>query len=295
MPLLNLRRLRAPLMVPMNKPHYLDSAIKIRPDGVVLDLEDSIPPAAKREAAAEVPAAVAKMRQAALPCFVRVNRGDDEDIAACLREPPDGLFLPKTETAAEILMLRQHLDAAGAKGRLRLVAMIETPLGLLECREIAAVLPPGSGLMFGSLDFSEAMEMASDVATLRMPAFTVCVVARAFGHIPLGLPGLISNFEDLDALRALAVEARNLGFAGAPTIHPAQVPVIREVFTPDAAAIAAARQAVAAYDSQGGGLAVVEGRFVEQATYRRALELLWSCDEPKRAPRMPDTARGQHE
>jgi citrate lyase subunit beta/citryl-CoA lyase len=278
MPLPNLRRLRALLMVPMVKPHYLDRAIELRPDGVVLDLEDSVPPAAKREAATALPGAVGRLRAAGLLAFVRVNRGDANDIAACLRQPPDGLFLPKTETAAEIADLRRRLETAGAADRLRLVAMIETPLGLLDCHAIAAALPPESGLMFGALDFSEAMEMGAETATLRLPAFTVCVAARAFGHIPLGLPGLISNFQDIAALEELAVEARKLGFAGAPVIHPAQIAVMRRVFSPDAADITAARRAVAAYENQGGGLAVVDGRFVEQATYRRAVAVLESLD-----------------
>ena len=261
------------LFVPAAQERFITSALRSKPPAVILDLEDSIAAADKERARAAVGQATKLLRQAGIPVFVRVNRGDAADFAACRHASPDGVFLPKVESHSEpeaaVLAL-----AHGAHLRPLIVATIETALGVLEAKAIAASTSVDA-LTFGVGDFTADAGFALDERSLSVPAALVALAARAAGKPALGLAdGALATIDDLESLAASANAARRIGYTGAPVIHPVQIGAVERGFAPSADDVANARKVVAAFEASDGGAGRVNGSLIERPVYRRALAIL---------------------
>lgn len=275
--MLDLADLQSWLFVPALQERYVARALESRANAFILDLEDSIPPGRKAEARLALPSMLAALRSDDRPVFVRVNRGDREDARACAAAAPDGVVLPKAETADEILELAAWLDQAGTP----LVPAVESARGLLDARAMAEASDRVRGLMFGSGDFVADTGFAMTPDALAGPAALLALAAKACGIPVFGLPGSIGELNDLDGLRLAAARARDLGYAGTPVIHPRQVEVIEEAFAPTADEVAMARRQVEAFEASEGGATAQGGRLVERPVYLRAQSIL------RRAERRP--------
>jgi citrate lyase subunit beta/citryl-CoA lyase len=155
--------------------------------------------------------------------------------------------------------------------------MVETPKGVLNAGEIARSHPRVRMLNFGVEDFAQSMRVSPTATATALPAQMVAMAARANGFPAIGLPGTVAEFTDLDAFRATATLARELGLAGSGCIHPAQVPVLNDVFGATAAQIAEAREIVALFKAslaRGEGAVAHQGRMVDIPVYERAMALL---------------------
>jgi citrate lyase subunit beta/citryl-CoA lyase len=176
------------------------------------------------------------------------------------------VLVPKPGTAADIVRATEALSRAGAPDKTRLWAMVETPIAILNLREIASASPRLACLVMGTNDLVK--ETRADLSTNRRPALywlsATITAARAFGLDVLD--GVYNNFKDQEGFRAECVHGRRLGFDGKTLIHPDQVAVANEVFAPPAAEVAWARKIIAAFEmpeSKGKGVITVEGRMVE--------------------------------
>ena len=232
---------------------------------VLLDLEDAVPPDLKDQARILVAGIAAHQ-----PCWVRVNRpltdtcGRDLEALAGVAK---GLRLPKVEDASDIAWVAERVPG------MPLDCTIESARGLLAAFEIARH-PACASVSFGGLDFAADLGIAGgEQETLFARSFLV-VASRAAGKPPPS-DGVHTMIDDDDGLRRETEGARRLGFFGKSAIHPRQVPIINEVFTPTLGELEWADRVLAAFDSAGGGATKLpDGEFVDLAVAERARHLL---------------------
>ncbi|TIM24394.1 MAG: CoA ester lyase [Mesorhizobium sp.] len=278
-------RWRSLLFVPAHIPRFVETAHERGADGVILDLEDSVPQDQKGEARKRLPECVAKVGQKGASVLVRVNRGLRAlaaDLDAAVVGGVDALVLPKTDSADLVLEIANAVSELErernlALGRIRFLAQIETPGALQRLAAIASAHPRMIAMALGPEDFSTAVGGAPEFDFLLAPNLSVLFAARAAGLLPLGFVGSIGEFSDTDKLREAAVHARRLGFAGALAIHPTQVAIFNEAFSPSAQELEWAHKVVAAEnDAATRGLSAfsLNGKMIDPPVVRRAHEIL---------------------
>ncbi|RUW67066.1 MAG: CoA ester lyase [Mesorhizobium sp.] len=278
-------RWRSLLFVPTHVPRFVETAHERGADGVILDLEDSVPQDAKGVARRLLPECVAKVGRKGASVLVRVNgglRALAADLDAAVIAGVDALVLPKTESAEWVLEIANAVSELErerklATGRIRFLAQIETPGALQRLAAIASAHPRMVALALGPEDFSAAVGGAPEFDLLLSPNLSVLFAARAAGLLPLGFIGSIGEFSDTHKVREAAVHARRLGFAGALAIHPAQVAIFNEAFSPSAQELEWARRVVAAEnDAATCGLSAfsLNGKMIDPPVVRRAHEIL---------------------
>ncbi|MER8759759.1 CoA ester lyase [Mesorhizobium sp. M0976] len=278
-------RWRSLLFVPTHVPRFVETAHERGADGVILDLEDSVPQDQKGEARRQLPECVAKVGRKGASVLVRVNHGLRAlaaDLDAAVIAGVDALVLPKTDSAEWVLEIANAVSDLErernlAPGRIRFLAQIETPGALQRLAAIASAHPRMIAMALGPEDFSAAVGGTPEFDLLLTPNLSVLFAARAAGLLPLGFIGSIGDFSDTNKLREAAVHARRLGFAGALAIHPTQVAIFNEAFAPNAQELEWARKVVAAEnDATTRGLSAfsLNGKMIDPPVVRRAHEIL---------------------
>ncbi len=266
---------RSVLYLPGSRMGVLEKARDLPADALIFDLEDAVAPDDKPRARLLVSEMVQHdygMRKR----LIRINGLDtpwgQEDLSAAIEAAPDGILLPKVNSAAELQAI-----AAQLRGKTRLWAMMETPLGILNAREIAASTPLLEGLVMGTNDLIKEL-LASHVPT-RAPVLTAlstCLLA-ARAHGLVCVDGVYNAFKDEAGLKAECEQGLAMGFDGKTLIHPAQIAVTNAVFAPDEAALELARRYIKAFENSA-GVAVVDGRIVENLHVENAVRLLTKAD-----------------
>ena len=274
-------RLRSLLFVPGDRPDRMEKALGAGADALILDLEDSVAPAAKAEARRQVAAFVSANNQARL--WVRINPIEgpeaDKDLQAVLPAHPDGIVLPKAEGGAAVAELSRRLTERGNATARILAIATETP---------AAIFGLGTygghkrlaGLTWGAEDLPAAIGAATsreEDGSFTAPyeiARSLCLFgAAAAGVAPIET--VYPAFRDLEGLAAYAARARRDGFTGMMAIHPTQVPVINAAFTPTEAELDHARAVIAAFEAQpGAGALSLDGRMIDRPHLVQAQRLL---------------------
>jgi citrate lyase subunit beta/citryl-CoA lyase len=173
---------------------------------------------------------------------------------------------------------QRHGRTAGA---IRVVALLESPLAICNANAIAQASPRLRGLLFGTEDFGAAMGIPSAPEGMAVPAQLMALAAAAAGLQPMGLPGTVAEFTDLQAYRAVAMKARAIGMRGSICIHPAQVPVINEVFGGTPQEAEQARRLLEVFDASvaaGRGAVAHEGRMIDEPIAIKARRFLARYD-----------------
>ncbi len=257
--------LRSALFVPLADERFLAKAHERGADALLLDLEDSVPPAQKAAARARLPEAARRLAASGATVMVRVNSLPElvaEDLKAAAQSPVIAVFLPKVESAEQVLAAERQLGANAAQ----LVAMLESPASVLEAVAISRAGSRLAGLVFGGEDYCGALGIASSAALLDWPAQMVAVAARARGLAAFGLPGPVAEIADMDAYARLLERAKAMGFTGTLCIHPKQVAASNRAYTPSAEEVALAREIVIAFDAavrEGRGAFALHGRMID--------------------------------
>lgn len=279
------------LFVPADTDRFLAKAGERGADALILDMEDAVAPPAKAAARSNLAAFVPRLQaDARVPIYVRVNNQPSllaADLEAAIRAGADGLLVPKVETAEQVVRLdadmrRLEGEAGRPLGGIHVVALLESPLAICNALAIAQSSPRLSALLFGTEDFSAESGIESASEGMAMPAQMMALAAAAAGLQPMGLPGTVAEFTDLDAYRAVAMQARRIGMRGAICIHPAQVPVINEVFGGTAEEADRSRRLLKVFDASvaaGRGAVAHEGRMVDEPIAIRARRFLQRYDE----------------
>jgi citrate lyase subunit beta/citryl-CoA lyase len=278
------------LFVPADTDRFLAKAGRRGADALILDLEDAVARPAKAAARANLAAFVPRLQQdARVPVYVRVNNEPDllgPDLEAAIAAGPDGLLVPKVETPAQVVRLDADMRALEERfgrtpGGTRVVALLESPLAICSAQAIAQSSPRLAALLFGTEDFGAAMGIASTPESMALPAQMMALAAAAAGLQPMGLPGTVAEFTDLQAYRAVAMNAKAIGMRGAICIHPSQVAVINEVFGGTAEEADAARRLLAVFDASvaaGRGAVAHEGRMIDEPIAVKARRFLARYD-----------------
>jgi citrate lyase subunit beta/citryl-CoA lyase len=250
-------------------------------DALILDLEDSVAPAAKGEARRQVAAFLHD--NATSPLWVRINPLDtpecERDLAAVLPGHPDGIVLPKAEGGASVTELARRLTAAGNAMAHILAIATETPAAIFQLGTYVGVRRL-AGLTWGAEDLPAAIGAATsrEADGRYTPPYELARSLCLFGAASAGVAPIETvypDFRDLDGLAAYAARARRDGFTGMMAIHPAQVPVINAAFTPSEAEVAHARAVVAAFaDNPGAGALSLDGRMIDRPHLVQAQRIL---------------------
>lgn len=278
------RPTRSVLYIPGSKDRALDKARTLPVDAIIFDLEDAVTPDAKVDARATLAAALAAGGFGTKLRIVRINGLDTVwgagDVAALRDVDCDAFLLPKVNGPADIDALAALLPADRA-----IWAMMETPLAIRNAFDIAAH-PRLTGFVAGTNDLAKELNSRTraDRLPMMMALQTILMAARAHGVT--AIDGVYNQFKDLDGLRAECDQGRDLGFDGKTLIHPDQITVTNEAFAPSAAEIDLARRQIAAFaavELSGQGVAVVDGKIVENlhvATARKILALADAIAQP---------------
>ena len=278
--------LRSPLFVPGNRPEMLEKALGLSPDAYVPDLEDSVPLDEKRNARNVTVSFLSKLAESGRPVIPRVNSADtgllEDDLSAVVGSDIYGVSMGKTESARDIERLSDLLDGlerrAGLEvGRIKLLPWIETAMAVVNAYEICAASPRILAVGFGAEDFTNDMEVPrqEDESESVYARNAVGVAARAAGVLALDTPYF--QFRNPEGLRENCGAARKYGFRGKFAIHPTQIEIINEAFSPSADEVEHARRVVATFEEAekaGRGSTSLDGKVIDVPVVRRARALL---------------------
>jgi citrate lyase subunit beta/citryl-CoA lyase len=242
---------RSCLSVPGSSPKMLGKAPGLGADMVFLDLEDSVAPLEKEAARDNVVKAINEQDWGDTVLCVRVNAWDTKwtyrdviHVVENASERLDELMLPKVQSASEVvaldLLLTQIEETTGRSSRVGIEAQIETTRGLINVEEICAASDRTETIIFGPADFAASMEMPVLTAGVQVPEYPgdhfhyvfskILMAGRANGLQVIDGPFL--KIRELEALRDYSMRTRVLGYDGKWALHPDQVKVINEVYTP---------------------------------------------------------------
>jgi citrate lyase subunit beta/citryl-CoA lyase len=265
-------RLRNPLFVPGGRPELLPKVARSAPDAVLVDLEDAVPPGEKEAARKLVIEALTVARPEVALALVRINPVDspwhDLDVAACAGliggGTLDGVVLPKYEHPGQLLTLRAALPPGAL-----VIGGLETALGIADARPLCDARP--DAVYFGAEDF------ALDLGGRRTAGGQEVLFARSQVVLYAALAGVVAldqavvAVRDAEAFRADANAGRDLGFDGKICLHPDQVGIAAQIYTPSEAEVAHARAVIAAGAS---GVGVLDGAMVDAVHVRMAEAVL---------------------
>jgi citrate lyase subunit beta/citryl-CoA lyase len=271
---MTVRPRRSVLYMPGSNARAQEKAKTLAADALILDLEDAVAPDSKSAARTQVTDAVKAGGYGPREIVIRINGLDTpwgaDDLRAAVAAGPDAILLPKPAGGDDIDRVSAAMRQAGAGEAMKLWAMIETPIAILKAGEIAgAARHAGSRLsvlVMGTNDLVKETGAALDgerTSALYWLSASL-TAARAYGLEILD--GVYNNFRDMDGYARECRQGRALGFDGKTLIHPDQVALANEVFSPPAAEVEFARKIIAAFDMpehKGKGVINLEGRMVE--------------------------------
>ncbi len=272
---MTIRPRRSALYMPGSNARALEKARTLPVDVVIFDLEDAVAPSAKAVARAQVVAALQAGGYGSREIVVRVNASNTEwghdDLMAMAEARPDAVLLPKVGTPGDIMRAAKDLRDAGAPESLRIWAMMETPIAILNADSIVrtAADPTSrlSALVMGTNDLAKDTlgRLTKGRATM-LPYLAICVAAaRAYG-VDI-LDGVFGDLEDGSGLRAECEQGRDLGMDGKTLIHPSQIQSANEAFGPSSEEIAWSRKVIAAFaqpGAQNAGVIALDGKMIER-------------------------------
>ena len=299
-----MRPWRSELAVPGSNSRMIDKAIGSAADVVFLDLEDAVAPGEKESARTIVSMAISEKDWGRKRRAFRINALDTPHfyrdligIVAKVGSSTELVVVPKVNRPEDVYVVETLLTQIELQvrhpGRIGLEVQIETAAGLVNCERIAAASSRIEALTFGSGDFAASAGMPAeqigvpDSWDARYPGHRwhyamsrIVIAARAAGV--RAIDGPYSDFHDLEGLRRSCEIARALGFDGKWCIHPAQIPIVNEVFTPTGPEIAWAKRVIKenqAATSRGEGSFAIDGKMIDRASVRMAERTLSGCAE----------------
>lgn len=298
---------RSQLFVPGIRPELFEKAAKSSADVVNLDLEDSVAPSKKDEARSNVIEAINDIDWGGKSLSVRINGLDTQycyrdviDVLEKTRDRLDMIMIPKAGTAADLyaidMLVTQVETAKGRRKPIKFEIIMETALGLANLKEIVTGSPRLESVHFGVADYSASMGMAvtgiggtqsgygmltgsaeSESRDFHMadpwhyPLVHMVACCRSAGLLPVDGP--FGDFTDDEAYRAQANRSQTLGCLGKWAIHPKQVALANEIFTPSDEIVKRAKKILDAMKeatAQGMGAVTLEGKLIDLASIRQA-------------------------
>ncbi len=289
--MLNQPLLRSLLFIPGNQPKMLKKASSVRPDAFVLDLEDSVPVLEKSNAREIVAAHIDEISEAGIPIIPRVNSLDtgliDDDLSYVVSSNIWGISVGKVGSLDDVLLVDKKItkfekESGIEVGKIRLLAWLETALGIVNVGQICSSKVRLSAVCFGAEDYTNDMEIPRHIASsnldnpaLAYPRSVIPLYAKASGVIPLDTPYF--GYKDEAGLITDCQTAKQLGYEGKFAIHPAQIDIINQVFSPNEDEYTQAMNEIDAFqksEAQGRGSTSLEDQVIDVPVVERARKLV---------------------
>lgn len=275
---------RSMLYVPGCNTHYLERARTLHADSVILDLGDPILIECKIQSRENVVRFVNEGGYGSREVVVRVNDLDSEwgadDIKAIAVTNVDAVLFPNIESREDVLAAISVLDAAGG-GHLPIMVMIESPIAVLNAKEIASASDRIVCIVMATSDLISQLHarVTHERSAILTSLSLVILAARAYGRAVVD--GITSDFKNMHSFEYACRLGRDMGFDGKSLVHPAQLPYSNDAYTPKAAEVASAREIIAALkaaNEAGQGTVVVSDKLVEHHHVKAAERLLKLSD-----------------
>jgi len=268
---------RSFIFTPGLKPEMFPKALASGADMVCIELEDGIAPQDKAEARVcalklfEEPQADDGVERIVRINSMREKFGID-DVQAILETntPPPSLMMPKVRTPDEVKILDQLLTERGHLTQLHVI--IETNEGLEAAHDIAHSSPRIEALFFGGIDMAAELRCKNGWDQMLYARSRVVHAAASAGLDVIDVPYL--DLADLDGMKILAQQAKDLGFAGKGSIHPKQIAPLNKIFTPSDEEISRARRIIKTFEDAETGLVVIDGKLIEKPVMREMYRIV---------------------
>jgi citrate lyase subunit beta/citryl-CoA lyase len=276
---------RSLLYVPVNVEKFIEKAHTRGADVIQLDLEDAVPPAEKEKARTLVEKNAARVRKGGADVVVRINQPLSlavRDIEHSICPDVDGIAITKADSASHVRLIDQVVTELEVKrgmpvGHTKFLVMIETTDAFLRIDEIPRASPRTVGMLIGGEDFALDLNAQPDDEVLLAPKARMIIAARAAGVMPLGFIGTVADFSDWEKFRLMVRRARRFGFDGAGCIHPGQVKIVNEEYSPSEPEVAYARKVIQMdkeAQAAGRGSFQIEGKMIDIPVVVRAERLI---------------------
>ena len=283
---------RSLLYVPVNVEKFVEKAHTRGADVLQLDLEDAVPPAEKANARKLVEKNAARVRRGGADVVVRINQPLSlavRDIESSICPDVDGIAITKADSGSHVKLLDELVSELESKrgmkiGHTRFLTMIETADAFSRIDEIPRASPRTVGMLIGGEDFALDLNAQPDEDVLLHPKQRMIIAARSAGVMPLGLIGTVADFSDWEKFRQMVRRSRRFGFDGAGCIHPGQVKIVNEEYTPGEEEVAYARKVIQ-MDKEaaaaGRGSFQIDGKMIDIPVVVRAQKLISRYDAIK--------------
>lgn len=282
-----MHKLRRTMMyVPGNNPGMLADAGIYGADSVMFDLEDSVAMTEKDTARCLVYQTLRRFKNDATEWVVRVNGLDTpfgvKDIEAVVRAGADVVRLPKTETAQDVLDVERIVEALEKEiglptGKVKLMAALEGPLGIINAFQIAAASKRMIGMAIGAEDFVTSMKTTRSAEGIELQAARSQLVMAARAAGIAALDTVYSNLDNMDGFEQEVRLIKQMGFDGKSVINPRQIEVVHSIYMPTESEISEAlaiMHAIREANERGSGVIALNGKMIDKPIVERAERVL---------------------
>jgi len=277
---------RTMLFIPGGNEKMLTKALGLDVDSLIIDLEDSVTLEKKAFAREAVAEALITLDFGGKEKVVRINSLSTEygrpDMEVVVKGKPDTLLFPKVSRSEDVIGYDKMLTEIEKKenlipGRIGLMALIETALGVVNIDAIALASPRMNGLLFGAADYTRETRgrITKDRLELYYPMIRLLLAARVAGITAIDTPYF--DVKDSEGLERHAQQAKDLGYDGKAVIHPSQVEVVNRIFTPTEGEIGYAKRVLEAFEkakAEGRGATQLDGQLIENVHVAMAQHIL---------------------
>jgi len=275
---------RSFIFTPGLKPEMYPKALASGTDMVCIELEDGIAPKDKEEARKKA-LNLFKDKQVddGIERIIRINSVREHFGILDLQEilisdnPPPAIMLPKVKTPDEVVLVDTLLSEKGHDCRLHVI--IETNEGLENAYDIGSSSSRIEALFFGGIDMAAELRCKNEWEPLLYARSRVVHAASSNGLDVIDVPFL--DLEDMEGMKNLAIKARDLGFTGKGSVHPKQIRILNEVFTPDIHAIKRAKRILDTFRQADTGLVVIDGKLIEKPVIREMQRIVSIAEKLK--------------
>ena len=277
---------RALLYMPGDDWRKIEKATTLGVDSICMDMEDGTAINKKAEARAVIAQAMKELDFGKSERCIRINSIgsglEQDDLVAALTTNPDSIVVPKIESTEQVKWVSDQIESYELSnklnlGSIRLLVGVETAKGILNLKEIAGADKRLEAIIFGGEDFAASIgavrtQTATELLYARQATVTACA---AYDLQALDI--VFIDFKDAEGLRIEAGEGAGFGFSGKQIIHPNQVPVVQEAFTPSAEAVAYAKRVVESFEvsqKEGKGAYALDGKMIDMPLLKNAQKVL---------------------
>lgn len=292
---------RSRIYLPGNSPRMIQKGPHLGADAVILDLEDSVSPEEKDAARILVARAIETLDFGGSEVMVRINpihAGGLDDLPVVLAAGPDSIVVPKCESRDDVLTVDNAINDFNPGKPVAILPMIETAKGILNAYEVASASTRVDAVTFGGEDFTQDIgaTRTKEGREIFWGRSMLVIAAKAAGV--QALDTVFSDLTDEQGLRRDTRMIKEMGFDGRAAVHPAQIEIIHEVFTPTETEIRHATDVVFAAEKarrEGLGVAVVKGKMIDKPIIQRAEKIIRIAERldlpippsPPESPRVP--------